>query len=261
MQVTQFLPLLLLVAFAAYAFWMMKKRKQGLQNLGPAFQRFFEQTGYRHAELGGAPLEEHVRLSEEATRQLYRGAQKHEMHLVRDFHGLEVHHDSYIGAPQSKSSRYQRVMWCRWSVALAQPPRVLWQVADKTLGSMGKAVMEAFSNTTREWSPLYPHRIPTGDRELDKRFVVYGEDPEAVVRVMATPGLKELLLGCAEVDLSVERSRAVFSDPSQKNMLAAMGGTVGAMAVGFDYGKYMDLTIPVHERITELLALSLRASQ
>jgi hypothetical protein len=40
-----------------------------------------------------------------------------------------------------------------------------------------------------------------------------------------------------------------------------MGGTVGMMAVGLDYGKFMQLSIPIHDRIAELLAVAMRASQ
>ena len=39
-----------------------------------------------------------------------------------------------------------------------------------------------------------------------------------------------------------------------------MGGMVSNMAMGFDYGKRTKLSIPVHERIAELLATLIRTT-
>ena len=50
-----------------------------------------------------------------------------------------------------------------------------------------------------------------------------------------------------------------FSDPLQKNVTGAMGGTVGMMAMGSDMMKMMELSIPVHDRMAELLAVLARA--
>jgi hypothetical protein len=65
---------------------------------------------------------------------------------------------------------------------------------------------------------------------------------------------------CVEVDLCVDAQGAVFGDPMQKNMNAALGGMVGQMARGLDYGKRMEASVPVHERMSEILALAARAS-
>src|SRR5437764_15175099 len=89
-----YLPILLFGAFAAYAVYMMSKRK-GMA-LAPAYRKFFEQTGYRHVELGGAPVDAHAQLSEDKWKQLSRSG-KLEVHLVRDFHGMAVRHDSFLG--------------------------------------------------------------------------------------------------------------------------------------------------------------------
>jgi hypothetical protein len=260
MQWQTLLPLLLVAVFGAYAVWMMLKRKKAVQNLGPAFRRFFEQTGYRFTEIRNAPLEEHVQLLEQKTRDLQGGTGSYSLDLVRDFHGVPVRYQMYMGAPQTSGSDAGWVMWCRWSMALDQAPRVLWEVADKKLASMGKAIKEAFTKTKRKWEPAYSQRIEVDDPELKGRFMVYGEDPEAVVVVLQNPALKQHLLDSTEVDLCVARNEVYFSDPFQKNLRAGMGGTLGAMATGLDYGKMMDLSIPVHDRITELLAVAMRAS-
>ena len=68
------------------------------------------------------------------------------------------------------------------------------------------------------------------------------------------PGLKDLLFGCVEVDLAVHSGEIRFADPLQKNMSAAMGGYVGSLAMGSSVGSAMELSIPVHDRVAQLLA-------
>jgi len=255
MSMQAILPLLLLGAFAAYAFWAMNKRKKAMENLGPAFRRFFENTGYRYVELGDAPLEAHVEHTEKKWRQMMGPQRTFEQRLVRDFHGAKIFWDSFMG-PEGSSY----VMSCSWSLKLPNPPRVPWQAADKSLSSMGKAVKEAFSNSTRSWKARYPTAVQAGDPELDKKILFFGEDAQAVQQVLQTAGLKELLLSCTEVDLVVGADEVRFADPMQKNIRAAMGGTIGMMASGTDYGKFMDLSVAVHEKLTELLVVAARAS-
>lgn len=249
--------ILLLAAFGGFAVFTMAKRKKAMANLGPAFRRFFETTGFRFAEMPQAPLDDHVRLAEQKMREMSKG--KFEQHLVKNFQGMPLHHEQTM-CSEWRAGTTTTTMSCRWTMPLAQPPRVLWQIADKSLSGLGKAVKEAFSNTTRDWSPTYRTRIETGDPVLDKRFVIFGHDAGSVVRLLATPGLKELLLACTEVDLCVRESDVYFADPFQKNIRAGMGGTLGAMAIGTDYGKFVDSTIPVHERMGQLLALAARVS-
>ncbi len=138
-----------------------------------------------------------------------------------------------------------------------------FQIADRSLSSVGKAVREAFSNMTRNWSARFPHQVPqTGNPQFDARFVVLGHDPNAVALLLQqSPALCAQLLQCVEVDFWIDAQACVFSDPLQKNMNAAMGGMVGQMAMGFDYGKRLEMSIPVHERMSEIIALAVRASQ
>ena len=179
----------------------------------------------------------------------------YETHMVRDFHGLAIHWVSWMKSDDKKWS-----MGCSWYAVLAQPPRSRVQISDKSLSSVGKAVKEMFSNTERVWNAEYEQKVPSGDPELDKRFNVHTDDPAAAARVLAAPGLRELLLGCVEVDLIVRGNEVRFADPTQKNLRAGMGGTLGQMAMAHDMMKTMDVSIPVHERIAELLAVTARAA-
>jgi hypothetical protein len=261
MSFQMLLPIILIAVFGAYSVYMMQKRKQAMSNLGPALRNFFERTGYRYAEAPKADLEPTVQLAEEKIRQQQSGrAGGFETHMVRDYHGMKIEHQQFMGNTQRDGNNVY-VMSCDWRLVAAEPPAVKWQAAARSLSGAGKALKEAFSNSTREWSALYPEKVESGDPELDKKLNFYGEDPEAVRRVLATPGLKEAMLACEELDLRVSEKGVVFVDPTQKNLRAGLGGTVGMMATGFDYGKLMDLSIPVHDRIAELLALAARASR
>jgi hypothetical protein len=42
--------------------------------------------------------------------------------------------------------------------------------------------------------------------------------------------------------------------------MAAMGGMVGGMALGFDIGKRTEAGIPIHERVAELLGTLARST-
>jgi hypothetical protein len=244
----------MIVAFAAYGIWMMSKRKSAVANMGPAMRSFFERTGYRYAQLAQAPLEAQVDLAVQEANNWSAGDRT--IQYVRNFHGMPVQFlQSYTHTDKGFS------IACQWSVPLTQPARIPFHIADKSLDSMGKAVREAFSNSKRIWSAKHPHRVETGIPQIDTRFAVYGQDPNAVRWLFQqNPALIGLLSSCVEVDLFVDAQSATFADPIQKNMNAAMGGMVGNMALGFDMAKRMDLSVPVHDRMAEILALAARAS-
>ena len=245
------LPIVLMALLGGYSLWMVRRRKAGT---GPAFRLFFERTGYRYAGMEGATIEQQVAHGESLAANYGRGGQQ--THMVRDFHGVPIHWQN--ATTVNKSGGWS--MSCTWSMPLAQPARSLVQIADKSLSGVGKAVKEAFSNMERHWKPEYPTRVDSGDPELDARFQFYCHDTAAVQRVALAPGVKELLLGCAEVDLTVAPQQVVFSDPMQKNVRAGMGGTIGMMATGGNMERHMELSIPVHDRIAELLATVARAA-
>lgn len=249
------MPVVLLLAFGAYWFWMMKSRQQGMAGLGPAMHGFFQRSGFRYADMPPEPLERHVQRAMHEAQNWTPGDRV--IHYVRDFRGLPIHHRSaYVSTDEGFS------MSCSWSAMLMQAPRIPFHIADKSLSSLGKAFREAFSNTTRVWSPKHPQPVQTGIPQIDGRFVVFGQDPNAVRWMFQqNPALVSAILQCTEVDLWVDAREAFFADPMQKNMTAAMGGMVGQMAMGFDYAKRMDMSLPVHDRMSELLALAVRVSQ
>jgi hypothetical protein len=248
-------PVIMLVFFGGYMLWMKNRTQTAMAGLGPAMHAFFAKTGFRYAHIPPEPIEAHVHTAMQEAND-YNVANR-VIHYVRNFHGVPIH---FRQAYQYSGNTYS--ISCSWSASLAAPVRIPFQIADRSLSSMGKAVREAFSNTTRVWNPKFPHAVTTGLPHIDQRFVVLGNDPAAVQWLLQqNPALVAALMQCVEVDLWVDGCEAVFSDPSQKNMNAAMGGTVGQMALGFDYGKRMDMSIPVHERMSEILALAARAGQ
>ena len=254
MSATSYLPIVVFGGlFALYYVWMFKKRARAKEQAGPAWHKFFEHLGYKYKELLDAPVEAQAAKAMAS----YGQAGSNKQYMIRDFHGVQVHWKQKTC--QTKSGGWSSSM--SWSMALDEPPRIVWQIAEKTLGGAGKAVKEAFSKVSRQWDPVYSQRIKTGDAEIDKRFRVYGENPEAVIELLQTPGLKQRLLDNAEVDLLVSEDGVVFNDPGHKNIHAAMGGTVGMMANAGDVTKYIDLLIPVHDRIAELLVSAAQASR
>lgn len=245
-------------AMVGYFVWMKKRTGAMLNETGPAYRMFFERTGYRFAELGNAPIEAHAQLGEQKTREMMAGSGKPlEQHYVRDFHGIPIEFVMYYG-PGDKPSSY--VMSAHWTAKTPQHMRVLWEVAEKSLVGVRKAVGEMFSNSTRTYQPSYPHEFKSGDPDLDNRFFFYAQDPNLAVNIVRDPHLKSLLLASTEVCMVVRPHEAFFSDPMQKNLLAGAGGMVGSMAAGFDVQKRLELAIPVHDRMAELLALAVRSS-
>jgi hypothetical protein len=244
--------IVLFLAFAGVAlFYGQAMKRKRAASMGPAFRNFLQRTGYRYAELGDAPLEQQAAHGEAVMRDMAKGFR---VHMVRHAHGLTVHHHQAGHATDTG--------WCSslsWSLPLAAPPRAVLQIADKSLAGFGKLVKEAFSNTRRTWTAAYPVPVAFGDPELDRRLVCYAEDGYAAQQVLATPGLKERLLACAEVDLVVSRAAITFSDPFMKNLNAGLGSAAGRMAMGGDVNKMMELQVPVHDRIAELLAITARA--
>lgn len=248
-------PLIMLAAFGGYAFWMMNKRKAALANAGPAMHDFFARTGFRYAHLPPEPVEMHVQHAMMEANDM--SARDRITQYVRNFHGIPVRFEQAMVSTANGAS-----ISGSWSAPVQAPPRVPFQIADRSLSSVGKAVGEMFSNTTRNWQPRFPQPVQTGIPQLDGRFVVFGLDPNAVRHVLQqNPQLVAALLACAEVDLWVDAAGAVFADPMQKNMNAAMGGTMGNMALGFDLAKRMEMSVPVHERMSEILAMTVRAAQ
>jgi hypothetical protein len=251
-------PILVIGLGLFYRSWMTKKSAQALDNAGPSFNAFFERTGYRYADLQNAGVEAQTQRALHDAKNPQAGGYK--LHYVRDFHGMPIHYTSSAGSEQ-RDGKSVYVVSNAWSAELPAPPRFPIHIADKRLDSTLKAVGEAFSNKKRVFNPKCSQRVTTGIPAIDDKFVVFADNPQAAQAMLAqNPHLVELLGGWEEVDVSVTANGAVFADPEQKNMMAAMGGMIGSMAMGFDYGKRTELGIPVHERVAELLATLARAA-
>ena len=70
-----------------YMVWMKGKAKQGLANARPAFQSFFERTGYRYADIAEQGVEAQVeRAYHDAAHPDPSGNVN--LHYVRAFHGV-----------------------------------------------------------------------------------------------------------------------------------------------------------------------------
>jgi hypothetical protein len=254
--------LIFVAVFMALAFgytaWMKKKAKQGLADARPAFHAFFERTGYRYADIEQQPVEAQVeRAYHEAANPNPSG--NIDLHYVRNFHGVRVHYRSktWVETSGTKTTYYRSN---QWDADVPTPPRIPIHIADKSLAGFVKAAKEAFSSSKRVFNPKCSQQVQTGVPSVDDKFVVYGENPEAVRYLFQqNPGIAQLLQNWAEVDVWVTAQGSCFNDPSYANIQAAMGGMVGSMAMGFDYGKRTELTIPVHDRVAELLATLQRA--
>ena len=250
------LPLLIMAAFFGYTLYVKSKSKQAVAGMGPAMHAYFAKSGFRYTDLPPEPVEAHVaKAMYEAQAPPVAGDRI--IQYVRNFHGLPIlFKQTYATTPKGSS------VSASWSTSLTTRPRVPFHIADRSLWSVGKELREVFSNMTRAWSPRFPHPVQTGIPQIDARFVTFGLDPNAVRALFQqNPALCASLLQCVEVDFWLDAASCVFADPLQKNMNAAMGGMVGQMALGFDYGKRLEMSIPVHDRMSELIALSVRASQ
>lgn len=250
-----FVTLPIMALAVGFAIWNWRRSQAALANMEPMFLSFFEQTGYRNPDMPTAPLPAQAAACAAKYRAMFANPGDTVIEYVRDMNGLLLrHHMSYVRDERGASLR------AGWSLRLPRPPRFGWHIAEKRFGSVGLAVKEAFTNVETVWQPAYATRVSSGDPEIDARFQLYADHPDIVRHVLAQPGMKPMLLACAEVDLRVLPDRVDFSDPLQRNLQAGMGGALGAMAAGYDTHTMLQATIPVHARICDLLYLSASVS-
>ena len=253
-----FVGLFIALAFG-YQFWMRGKVKQGIKDARPAFQAFYERTGYRYADIEQQPIEAQV-------NRAYHDMEHPDpsgnidLHQVRDFHGLRVHYRMKTRVEQNSTSRtYYRSN--QWDADLGAPPRNAIHIADKSLDSVMKAVGEAFSNSKRHFNPKGSQKVQTGIPAIDSKYVVYADNPDQARQMLQqNPSLVQQLQDWAKLDVWVAGDGACFNDPSFDNLQAAMGGMVGNMAMGFDFAKRNEANIALHDRVAELLASLVRAA-
>jgi hypothetical protein len=254
MNMQYILPVIMLAALGAFAFFRMSKMSGALANSGPGMHAFFQHTGYRYEGMAPEPVESHAQRAVADMQRL--ASQGGDKHCIRNVQGVPIR-----WSEGSKITDSGYAFWSEWSAAATHAPRVLVHIADRSLGGLGKAVGEVFSNIRSDWSPRYPVRVQTGIPQVDERLAVFGNDPAAVQAFLhQNPALVAMLLRCAHVDLWNEPHRAAFADPMQKNVTAALGGTSGQVALAFDVAKRMELSIPVHDHIGEILATMSRSA-
>jgi hypothetical protein len=253
-------PLCWLIVLAAFAVvcGLAARRRLVAESAAaePLLREFFARTGYRYTAVPGdadAQLREHERRAREGQR---RGGGL-DVALVRVWRGVTVYHDFHSGW-EARDGGERFVTSCCWSVPLARPPAVRWQAAARALDAAGRRLVGPAARRERSWQPELPVRITTGDGAFDARIVVYGEDAEAVRRVLATPGLKQALLSVAELDLCVGRERARFADPLQKN---GRGGRMARLARRLGGGQGFAPSVAAHDRIADLLTRAVDASR
>jgi hypothetical protein len=256
MQEPSMLPSVLIMllfggALGGYFLWNKQKQAQRALLTSQSFREFLEQTGFRVAGAEAADLAQQANLALSALAQ--EGGEKGQ-EWVRDCSGVPVRH--FFRRVQKNNSNYY---WCRWSTSLAQPPRVGLQVIEKRLiGKLAK-VDNFVENKRYEWQQLFPNQVALTDAELEKRFVVYGNDPALVLTALGANGVRDSLLACKQVDLSVGADGVVFSDPFRENIMAALGGGVGLMMAGYDPRAITQMILPVHDRVSWLTAALARA--
>jgi hypothetical protein len=244
--------ILVVIFIVGGLFYASKMKRTRTATIGPAARAFLEQTGYRYADVADPNLDAHVARYEASWATMSKGFQSR---MVRNFQGVAVHH-----VQEGKVTDRGWSSSCAWMAPLPQRPRVRLHLADKSLSGVGKVVKEAFSNRSQSWQPLYSVKVELADAELAKRFVCYSDGAGDAQTVLHAPGLRERLLSCVEVDLVITDADVRFSDPFQKNLLAAMGGAAGAVAARGDIGKTLQAQIPMHDRISEMLVIASRAA-
>jgi hypothetical protein len=261
-----YIPILALVI--GYTVFMRQRAAKAAVTSRPAAVAFFERTGYFYADRPNMPAEVQAdRAALEMTQMTALGAQQmakkdyeHVTHQIRNYHGVMIHYRSAFGGKFEtlKTTTYRSASW---AAELTRPPRVPVHIADKSLVSMTKAVGEMFTNTRRQFTPQASQRVETGIAAIDGKFAVFGEDVAATRALFAQhPDLVEMLGNWAALDVFINAGGCVFNDPGQENVQAAMGGMVGNMALGFDIAKRLELMIPVHDRVSDLLLTLIRAT-
>jgi hypothetical protein len=238
-------------AVAAFFVWNKQKLARRWLVASQSFREFLEQTGFRVMGAEAADLGQQAELALSALGQ--EGGERGQ-EWVRDCSGVEVRH--FFRRVRKKGSDYY---WCRWSTRFAEPPRIGLQVVEKRLVGKLRQVEDLIENKSYEWRQRFPHQVPLTDAELAQRFIVYGNDPALVLTALGANGVRESLLACKHVDLSVDAEGAVFSDPFRENLLAALGGGVGLRVVDCDARAVAQMILPVHDRVSWLLAALTRA--
>jgi len=241
--VAQLLILLTFVVIIGVVVFLRVRSSGGRERVAaraaPLVRVFLERTGYQLIGAAGMQLEAQA----ERWQHMYlasHSGQPYDVHLVRLYHGLEVHWQHL------KTAAYRNFTWSQtWWCPLASPPRTQFHVAERS--NLNPRMQSS-------WRPAFPRMMATGDAELDRRFLVYtAHDEHAVRAILANPTLRGALLGCAHVDLRVLADSVSFSDPMQTNAVHMLGGPMASIPIMVDPGRTFEMTLPLHEHIASIL--------
>lgn len=217
----------------------------------PLIRMFCERTGYAFPDFRHAPPAAQAQRWEEEYRRA-QGNVSSMGRLVRPYQGLEVNweHESW------REAGY-RVYKQAWWAPAPWPINAPFHLTDRRTLHPKLA-----PGQTSSWRPAFDRMVPIGDPELDQRFALFTPVDESRIRAILQNGqLRSALLQCAYVDLQVTPQGARFSDPRDENGTAMLGGVDGLIRYAGFPGKVFELTLPVHERVANILLGGLSLSR
>ncbi|MBU1241323.1 hypothetical protein KKF84_12160, partial [Myxococcota bacterium] len=218
-----------------------------------AANRFlFERTGFTHAALPGAPLEQQVAHSNQLAAQ-YAKTTSMDLELVRTVEGYTQYHTQNMGMSGSAYS-----IAAAWYVTFQGNPPTVFHLAEKDMNSASRRMKTGYK---RDFTPLYSDELPINDPDLAARFKAWGNSAEWLNHILSVPEIKQNLLSHAEVDLAIFPDKISFSDPTQANLRSAMGGTSGMMAAAQNPMAIMETQIAYHDNMGHLLTTIARTME
>jgi len=240
--------LLLVIVGIGVAVVLLRKRKTErvdavASTQAPLVRMFCERTGYAYADLRQAPPAAQAQRWEEGYRRSTEGYPfKH--HLVRPYQGLEVNWEN------ATRMELRTMIWSQtWWAPAPWPIHAPFHLTERKNLNQKLA-----PGQTVTWRPAFQRMVPIGDPELDHRFALFTPVDENRIRAILSNGqLRTAILQCVYVDLQVTPQGARFSDPKDDNATAILGGSAGFIQYVAQPGRRLEVTLPVHERIANIL--------
>jgi hypothetical protein len=244
----------LVIAVATVGGIVLYAMKNG-KELIEAKRELFTTLGYRHADKPDAPIEEQLRIPPKFDLRT-RSSEEYLVKPVGQSAIVTFFH-------RTRQEGRVRVSELDWTYRSGQAPRLLFQVADRSIaGGLGKAAFEAVSGTKRSFRATYPREVSTGNPDWDRRFLVLAQDDAAVGAALRGPdgvALFQALSALAEVDLTVLPDRIVLADPADQNRKAARGGLSGRLTMSLV--DQIRVSIPVHQLAFDSLEAAARVAR
>lgn len=170
------------------------------------------------------------------------GLGRHAAHYVRSCQSFEVHYVTSYKAGYGKTE-----MAVSWICPLPASSLFELQVVEAELAaaSLGARVSKALNRYKYNWQPLVTERIHINDKQLDRRFAVFGIDQAAADSLLSDPDLRSILLSLSHVDLTVAQDQVRFQDPFNVNLWGLSGRAL----------------VDLHNKIAEILVRTAAATQ